>query len=131
MTAGRIRRWIGVLALLGVLVHAAAVARHNVVSLARGLADRAVAAESGAAADLVAAGITDIAICHGAAPADAPKTQDCPLCCGLASVAVLAPSLHTLPVITSDAAPSARPEDRRATVRRFARPQARGPPSAV
>ena len=87
----RVRRWISVLAALGVLVHAGAIVRHN-------------AAMAGAALQYQAL-LTGLAqICHGGASATAnalapeelpyvPRPSDaengCPICSGLAPAVAL------------------------------------------
>jgi len=88
----RSRKWISVLALLGVLLHAGAIARHN-------------AAMTGATLQYHAL-LTDLAqLCHGSTTGDAlaaaelpyvPRPSDaqngCPICSGLsAAVALPAP----------------------------------------
>lgn len=135
MTAWRIRRVVGVLALLGVLLHAAALVRHNSFALARLLSPQpTTSAADIALASLAAAGLTDGTICHveGGDPAPSSGQQspshDCPICGGLVSAVALTPSVLPLLPVQHVRAVMARPEDRRATALRFARPQARGPP---
>lgn len=91
----RSRKWISVLALLGVLLHAGAIARHN-------------AAMTGATLQYQAL-LTDLAqLCHGSTAGDVlaraelpyvPKPTDaqngCPICSGLSpAVALAAPELE-------------------------------------
>ena len=85
----RARRWISVLALLGVLLHAGAIVRHN-------------AAMTGATFQYQAL-LTGLAqVCHGSATGDAlaaaelpfvPRPSDaqngCPICSGLAAAVAL------------------------------------------
>ena len=90
----RSRRWISVLALLGVLLHAGAIVRHNAVMTGATFQYQAL--------------LTGLAqICHGSGTGDAlvaaelpyvPRPSDaqngCPICSGLsAAVALIAPEL--------------------------------------
>lgn len=98
----RLRRWVSLIAVLGVLLHAGALVRHNGVMLA--------------AAGVHAALTSDLlAICHGGVDAasntlaDLPSipkptnaTSGCPLCSGPASAfALAAPASHEFRVATA------------------------------
>jgi hypothetical protein len=80
LAAMRLRQWIGLVAMLGVLLHAGLIVRHNTVMLAAGL-EQAVFDQG--------------AICHGGRTPTASKqpllpeqerpNADCPMCMGLVS----------------------------------------------
>lgn len=126
----RSRKWISVLALLGVLLHAGAIARHNAVM-------------TGAAFQYQAL-LTGLSqICHGSATRVAaaelpfvPRPSDaqngCPICSGLSpAVALSAPWLEVASVAVPVAIafhPDARctPDSGHAVC-----PPARGPPAAA
>lgn len=133
------RRLVLVLALLGVLVHAAALARHVVLVATRG----AVTMEAALLADL---GV----ICHVPAAWDAsgsepvglqpsqPSEQpgggqkSCPLCAGLASLHILPPpDFALLPVQRAQHVAQIAGEDQRRTFQRRIRPPGRAPPVAI
>ena len=92
----RANRWISVLAVLGVLVHAAAVVHHAARQTGAALEHRTL--------------LADLAkLCHGGAatqaaaapelpiiPPPADTQDDCPLCCALGSAALLAPEPASL-----------------------------------
>ncbi len=75
----RSRRWVSWIAIAGMLLHAATIARHNVI-----LFKQTALAQVAASTEVFAPG----ALCHGGgpvqkSPAGAPKP--CPICLGLAS----------------------------------------------
>lgn len=128
----RSRKWISVLALLGVLLHAGAIVRHNAAMTGANLQYQAL--------------LTGLAqICHGSATADVlaaaelpyvPKPTDaqsgCPICSGLGpAVAVLAaqPAAVVLDLPTTIAfhpATHCVPDSGHAVC-----PPARGPPAGA
>lgn len=128
----RSRKWISVLALLGVLLHAGALARHNAVM-------------TGAAFQYQAL-LTGLSqICHGSATGDVlaaadlpyvPRPSDaqngCPICSGLSpAVAVGAPKFEVAFVVAPVAfafhpAAHCAPDSGHAVC-----PPARGPPAAA
>jgi hypothetical protein len=126
----RWRRFVGIVALLGVLLNAGAIVRHNAAMLAATFDHHAL--------------LSDLAqICHGAgtgaetAVADLPALpsrpdvqKDCPVCTGLGAVFALAP-----PILASIALPAAaavafhfRADAAPGPQRAFAHPPARAPP---
>lgn len=130
----RWRRWIGLLAIVGVLLHAAALARHNAIMLATAAGN---GMSQAAAADLT----LDLAVlCHapgiGDPAASLPAkdgstgSQTCPICAGTVSAFALAalelPSIAG-PQLPADLA-ALPPQDQRRTVQRRIRPPSRGPP---
>jgi hypothetical protein len=130
-----LRRFLAVIALLGVLVHAAAIARHNAIMLAGSLD----AAGKSTALAAVGISVNDAAglICR---PADAPedgsgapggpgKSSFCPICLGTAPAhAVLAS--HDIAPAQLSFVPVERVafRDMRAGQLKLYRPPARGPP---
>jgi len=130
-----LRRFLAVIALLGVLMHAVAIPRHNAMMLARALE---VAGESAA---LAAVGIsvsdTSGLICRAAegpedgrgAPGSPGDASFCPICLGTAPVhAVLAS--HDIAPLPLSFAPVEHVafSDMRAGRLKLYRPPARGPP---
>jgi hypothetical protein len=126
----RAKRWISVLAVLGVLVHAAAVVRHST-----GLA--------GATLQFLTLRADLAQLCHGGARPNAPAGSElpyvpqpadgqgaCQLCCGLGSaVALLVPERASVFVATA-AAVVVRPASYCAPRSTHAAcPPARGPPA--
>lgn len=128
----RVRRWISVLAALGVLVHAGAIVRHNVAMAGAALQYQALLT-----------GLTQL--CHGGATANAltpedlpyvPRPSDtqngCPICSGLApAVALTGPE----PVVgfaqLPDAVLYSGEASGRAGVGYAVCPPARGPPGVA
>ena len=93
----RAKSWISVLAVLGVLLHAAAAMHHAARLTGTALQHQAL--------------IADLAkLCHGGAREDGPAGSQlpfvpqpgdqtgCQLCCGLGSVALLTPERASLPI---------------------------------
>lgn len=130
------RRWVSLLACVGVLLHAAAGVRHHAFMVTAELA------ASSSASQVAAQLASDLTfICHaplpGEAPAalpgdgEAPKRQQlsCPICSGLVSaVALAAPEVPPLLLPEAPRFIAALPEDERRTVQRQIRPPSRGPP---
>lgn len=127
----RARKWLSLLALAGVLVHAAALVRHHIVMLG-------AASQTPAVAALLADLSTGNFICHGnPAPADG-EPQDlpsqanllCPLCTGFAPLAALdAPEQVSLPCRLTAALMVAQ-ADVATPPEQTIRPHSRGPPRA-
>jgi hypothetical protein len=123
--------WIGLVAILGVLLHAAAVVRHHAVTSGPPSAEQALLADVAnaichgtlGAAELQRADLPDVPVQH--------RNADCPICLGMA-VAFLpaAPQDIALPLAAAGRAlwPSSDQ-----VIRKLARlhPFARGPPVAV
>lgn len=126
----RLRKWIGVLAALGVLLHAGALVRHNAAALSAHLQHQTLVADLHQLCDPTGSGAVD-----GAGLPDIPRPFDarkCPICAGLASLFALAgPEAVALPI------PAARPADRVLPVVILGmpayslHPPARGPPAFV
>jgi hypothetical protein len=124
----RSRTWIHVLALIGVLLHAGAVARHNGIMLGYALQSDALAADLGV-------------ICHGgantpgselpAAPAPSSPQTSCPICMGLAPVAALLAAAESLaaPATGEIALQTPAPSPGLLQTPFAACPPARGPPT--
>ncbi|MGE3066347.1 MAG: DUF2946 family protein [Hyphomicrobiaceae bacterium] len=124
------RRWIGMLAVLGVLLHAGALVRHNATMLG------ATAQANALLADLAV-------ICHGTGTQDLAKTaslpdappadpqSSCPLCSGLTPAFALASPLPTpIPTLrVADPAVFQAPGHRVTAGVRTSPPPARGPPA--
>jgi hypothetical protein len=135
----RWRKWVGLLALFGVLLHAAALARHNAIMLATFVGtgtSQTPAADAGLGATDLA---QDLAVlCHAPTGSDLATTpandgsrgsQSCPICAGTVSAFALA--AIELPSIAGPQAPAflaALPQDQRRTVQQRIRPPSRGPP---
>jgi Protein of unknown function (DUF2946) len=90
----RLRRWISLVAMFGVLLHAGLVVRHNAVMLNANLQQQELVAALGV-------------ICHGnggttqLAASDVPHVpqpsdsqSDCPICSGMVSAAALLPAMN-------------------------------------
>lgn len=126
----RLRRWLSVLAIVGVLLHAGALVRHHVY-----MAGGAAAANSSASAavDALLADLTFI--CHaggdtpdGGTPPSAKPS--CPVCSGLASLIALAPpDNELLHRFEGQGIKVAAGHERLSTPVRL-RPHSRGPPLA-
>jgi hypothetical protein len=126
----RSRKWISVLALLGVLMHAGAIARHNAVMAGATFQYRAL--------------LTGLSqICHGSATGDAaaalpfvPRPSDaqngCPVCSGLSpAFALVAPKLDVA-FVPAPVAIAFHPDALRIPASGHAVcPPARGPPAAA
>ncbi len=128
------RRWLGLLAVLGVLLHAGAVVRHNAVVLAAASrATSGVAADRALAADLrlicgAAAHMAEAMLPGGNGPAGDP--EKCPICAGLASAhALAAVEQPTLAVPYGDHAITIATDDQRVSIQRRYRPPSRAPPT--
>lgn len=124
------RRWIGMLAVLGVLLHAGALVRHNATMLGATLQANAL--------------LADLAvICHGTGTQDLAKTaslpdappadpqSSCPLCSGLTPAFALASPLPTQIATIRVASPAVYMalDARVAADVRTGPPPARGPPA--
>lgn len=130
------RKWLSFVAMVGVLVHAYALARHNASMLARSAAPIAIAAQSVTVARTAwtAAGLPVDAfqLCLAAEPS-APgsgggTTSDCPLCNGT-PVAAVPPPLVTVAAVPPQSTAVALPRDERSDRHIVIRPPARGPPA--
>lgn len=122
------QRWISILALIGVLLHAGALVRHNAVMTGAALQYGTLLADL---AQLCHGGTTDTTsadLPYVPRPSDAQN--GCPLCSGLAPVVALA--APELAVIVRQHASAAvfYPDTRTAPERsRAVHPPARGPPA--
>ncbi len=125
----RLRAWITLLALVGVLVHAIAVVRHNTVMAAAPMSAIAIA---------TADGLETAPICHAslddsgapAAPAPSGPRSSCPICLGLVSAVALAPSIAALPPpVPARHLDRLAVDDQRVHVHARIRPPSRGPPA--
>jgi hypothetical protein len=114
------KRWVSWIAVAGILLHATATARHNVMlfdSLAKaGVLCTAALAESEDAQKL---------------PAKVPANKTCPICMGLVSAHALPPSeAPTLRVPQTPVALAFVPQDRQSEPQSdFRQPSNRGPPA--
>jgi hypothetical protein len=128
----RSRKWISVLALLGVLLHAGAIARHN-------------AAMTGATFQYQAL-LTGLSqICHGSAAGDVlaaaelpfvPRPSDaqngCPICSGLSPAFALAAAELDVAFVSAPVAIAFHPGAQHIPASAYAVcPPARGPPAAA
>jgi hypothetical protein len=126
----RLRRCIGVLAAICVLVHAAMIARHDVLLLS------AIASLQGSTEQQAA--LDPAAICHGAGrtdtevPTQAPNPagyQHCAVCLGLApGVAISAPATLVAPNVVYAPARYGSPTQAVRPLLHAVRPPTRGPP---
>ena len=128
----RSRKWISVLAVLGVLLHAGALVRHNAAMASAALEHQALLAS-----------LTQI--CHGGGGGGTldtselpyvPRPNDaqngCPICSGLASAIALAAPSAGLTLVLAPAAPDFAVEVHRAPgAAYYLHPPARGPPQVV
>jgi hypothetical protein len=134
-----LRLWVSVIALLGVLAHAAAIPRHNAIMLAGAIeaSDKqaALAAVGEKSTDLTglmcsASGRSDAG--SGSAPGAPGKTSLCPICMGLspahAILSTCEPEIAAPFAILIARAPV---RDMRIVQHRLYRPPARGPPLAA
>lgn len=133
----RRRRWISCVVMLGVLLHAYALVRHNTVMLTAHLSHSALLSDLGILCQPSMAmreqstGMTGAAsseLSHVPRPADAQ--HDCPICSGLAALAAL-PVPDAEPHYLVFDPPALRPTTQAAPVvqSRTLSPPVRGPPS--
>lgn len=138
----RLRRWIGWLAIAGMLMHAVALVRHNVSVLDSAIAGAASSETARAYSVLNDDGTVLIAgtICHtdgdqdAGSPGGQPKSgsERCPVCAGtVAAVALAAPEPATIsrPLVIAEAVVIATAIQTPA--QHFVRPPNRGPPAAI
>lgn len=128
------RRFVSLLAVLGVLLHAAALVRHNAISLASWQSASASTADT---AVVIAFDGEQTPICHtgaGAAslPSGAPGGSDkssCPICTGLSAAVALSPPIHALvgAVVSARVVFSPVADQCEELLKRI-RPPGRGPP---
>jgi hypothetical protein len=126
-----LRKWLSVLAVIGVLMHAAAIVRHHAVMANAGSQPSAVSA---LLADLSDANL----ICHsnGAAPVDQPGNVPadnkpvCPLCSGLAPSAALAAADQVLAHCVRAGGVRLAASDAVLSISRTIEAHSRGPPAA-
>lgn len=122
------RRWVGIVAVVGLLLHAAAVVRHHALMLANSL-DPAVAALS-----------TDLEqICHFNGDATErghdkrpSASGNCPICTGIAAAFALPPPAEWQqrePIVVVERY-QIRPDQRVDQLKRI-RPPGRGPPEVI
>jgi hypothetical protein len=127
----RSRKWISVLAVLGVLLHAGALVRHNAAMAGAALEYRALLA-----------GLTQICHGSGAGTLDAselpyvPPPNDaqngCPICSGLGPAIALGAPPQALALVLAPASSSVFFEVHRApAATHLPHPPARGPPQAA
>ena len=132
-----LRLWVSMVALLGVLAHAAAIPRHNAVMLAGAIeaADKQTALASvgetpAAISGLLCSAGSDAG--SGNVPGAPGKSSTCPICMGLspahAILAVFVPEVAAPLAILIARAPVR--DMRIAQLKRY-RPPARGPPAAA
>jgi hypothetical protein len=126
-----LRRFLAVIALLGVLVHAAAIPRHNAMLL--GVTLKQIAETAALAAVGVPAEASQGVICRansgGTAPGAPSGSSLCPICIGGAPAHALpaSPPLIVLALRFEPLEPVAHRDMRRVQLRLY-RPPARGPP---
>jgi len=124
-----LRKWVGLLAMLGVLLHAGAVARHHVVMLDAHLQHQRLVSDLQRICHSNGLGTaTDESLPDVPRPSDAQN--NCPICCGLTTaVAVMAPD--AAPWLVLIAPPSPQSVARVAFVGQSPaiRPPVRGPPA--
>lgn len=138
ISAGRnivARRWLTVVAMLGVLVHAYALVRHNASMLTRSLAPGTAASQTieDARQQWTAAGLPAAAflLCLSGdplSPASNRSGTDCPLCHGAPAAAVPPPQI-ALVALPEQSTAVAVPRDERTDRHLVIRPPARGPPA--
>jgi hypothetical protein len=130
-----LRLWVSVLALLGVLAHAAAIPRHNAIMLGSALEAAAKQTALAAVGEKPQA-ISDL-MCgaDGRAGKDDPSTpansNSCPICMGVAPAHAIVSACEpevSAPFAVVMARVAVR--DMRIVQQRLYRPPARGPPSA-
>jgi hypothetical protein len=127
----RLRRWISIVAMLGVLLHAGFLVRHSVAMAEATLAHHAILADL--------ASLCRASHAEGRVPAsDLPAlprpsdTAGCPICSGLVSAfAVTGPQQAALPVTVAAAPRLFNVALAAAQPRRSAHPPARGPPAGA
>ncbi len=132
------RRYIALLAIVGLLVQAAAVVRHHLVMLAGALAVAGPVENASSTGSPLSTNV----ICHAAAdasgksgsgsrPADPPKGKGgCPICSGLASSVLLtAPAVTPLALYEPSETSGVQVLARLATIIDHGLPSVRGPPS--
>lgn len=126
------RRWIGCLALAGVIVHAVALARHNAFALGKALAElHDIVGDLGSDLQVIcsAANAADTPATTTGTPAPRGSNHDCPICAGLASA-------HALAAVDSAVVRPPRPllagafaeQDQRVSIQKRLRPPSRAPP---
>jgi hypothetical protein len=126
-----VRRFTFCLALVGVLLHAVLIARHNTIMLTAHLQVQGLLADLGV-------------ICHGSGtkqlplsdrsslPLPSPNDSECPLCSGLALATLDLPHVATAPQVPDTAAARVAIVGRDISVRLAAvRPPSCGPPDFV
>jgi len=132
-----LRLWVSMIAVLGVLAHAAAIPRHNAVMLAGAIetADKLTALVSvgetpASISGLICSAGSDAG--SGKAPGTPGESSTCPICMGVspahAILAVLVPEVAAPLAILIARAPVR--DMRIAQLKRY-RPPARGPPGAA
>lgn len=123
------RGWISGVVMLGVLMHAIAVVRHNTVMLSAHLQHASLAADLHILCNPSGSGNIDSASLPDL-PRPADAQNDCPICVGLA-FAVMTPTPSTEPSYLVFDPPMLRPTAEAAPVghRRILLPPVRGPPS--
>ena len=123
-----LRRWISVVAAVGMLAHAAALERHKTAMLGAGAVQT-----SKLAADLAR-------ICHGGdnaglavdrPPSPADSQVNCPICAGLGPPFIDVAAQKTALAHLLTPAPATPVAERREGLRLALRPPVRGPPAAV
>ena len=133
------RRWISYVVMLGVLLHAYALVRHNTVMLTAHLSHGALLSDLGILCQPSAMIGEQMASTPDAASSDLPHIprpvdaqHDCPICSGLATVALL-PTPSAEPYYLAFDPPALRPTAQAAPIvqLRTLSPPVRGPPSLV
>jgi hypothetical protein len=125
----RVRTWIALVTVLGVLLHAGALVRHHGILLGAHLLEQALASDTTFCRGDMDPG-SDAGIPGLPRPSDAQS--GCPVCTGNASAcAVPAPAHVVVPLRFAVMARWCEPERRNPALRHAVCPPSRGPPAAV
>jgi hypothetical protein len=132
-----LRLWVSMIALLGVLAHAAAIPRHNAVMLAgaieaadRGTALAAVGETPAAISGLLCSAGSDAG--SGNDPGAPGKSSLCPICMGVSPAHAILSACESMIVATFAILIARAPvRDMRIVQLKLYRPPARGPPGAA
>ena len=128
----RSRRWISVLALLGVLLHAGAIVRHNAAMTGANLQYQALVTGLSQLCHSVTSGKVLAAAELPFVPKPTDAQNGCPICSGLSpAVALAAPELEVA-FVPAPVAIAFHPDAQRTSASAHAVcPPARGPPAAA
>jgi hypothetical protein len=130
-----LRLWVSVIALLGVLAHAAAIPRHNAIMLESALEagdQQAALAAVGEKPQALAGLMCGAGASAGKDGPSAPaKSESCPICMGVAPAhAILSACQPEVSAPYAILIARARVRDMRVVQHKLYRPPARGPPIA-